>query len=130
MRAFIPKAFVPTLALLTAFVCTPAFAQVPVPAAPPDAPAQAAPPDAAPAPARPRAQRPRGTFAQRFNAANTTHDGKLTLEQARAARFRSVVRNFTAMDRDGKGYVTRHDVVAYRKALRAQRAAPAQVQPQ
>lgn len=127
------RALIPTLAL--ALLAAPAFAQAPAPAAPvapgpvapaPMAPPPAAAPEAMPAPpqARPRPQRPRMTFAQRFDAANTTHDGKLTLEQARAARLAVVVRNFSAIDRDNKGYVTRRDMVAYNKARRAQRTAP------
>jgi hypothetical protein len=69
------------------------------------------------------------TFRQRFEAANTTHDGRLTLDQARAARLRAIVRNFTAIDRDNKGYITRRDVVAYRRTVRAQRAARSPAQP-
>jgi len=42
---------------------------------------------------------------QRFKAANTTNDGKLTLEQAKAGMPR-VAKNFDKIDADHKGYVT------------------------
>lgn len=42
---------------------------------------------------------------QRFKAANTTGDGKLTLEQAKAGMPR-VAKNFDKIDVDHKGYVT------------------------
>jgi len=42
---------------------------------------------------------------QRFKAANTSGDGKLTLEQARAGMPR-VAKNFGSIDADHKGYVT------------------------
>ena len=117
------RAFIPTLAL--ALLAMPVLAQTPAPTEPAPPPAMAAP-QATPAPALPRVQRPRMTFAQRFEAANTTHDGKLTLEQARTARLAVVVRNFAAIDRDNKGYITRRDMVAFNKARRAQRTPPAQ----
>jgi Ca2+-binding EF-hand superfamily protein len=42
---------------------------------------------------------------QRFKAANTTADGKLTLEQAKAGMPR-VAKNFDKIDTDHKGYIT------------------------
>ena len=42
---------------------------------------------------------------QRFKAANTSGDGKLTLEQAKAGMPR-VAKNFDKIDVDHKGYVT------------------------
>ena len=42
---------------------------------------------------------------KRFNAANTTHDGKLTLEQAKAGMPR-VAKNFDKIDTEKNGYVT------------------------
>lgn len=75
------------------------------------------------------AHRARKTYAERFAAANTTHDGKLTLEQARAGRMRSIVKNFAAMDAEKRGYVTFDQVTAYRAAHRTPRrprATPAQ----
>ncbi len=41
----------------------------------------------------------------RFKAANTSNDGKLTLEQAKAGMPR-VAKNFDKIDTDHKGYVT------------------------
>ncbi len=42
---------------------------------------------------------------QRFKAANTSADGKLTLEQAKAGMPR-VAKNFDKIDTDHKGYIT------------------------
>lgn len=42
---------------------------------------------------------------QRFKAANTTNDGKLTLDQAKAGMPR-VAKNFDKIDVDHKGYIT------------------------
>jgi Ca2+-binding EF-hand superfamily protein len=50
-----------------------------------------------------------GHFAeleQRFAAADKDHDGKLTLEEARAAGMTSVVRDFALIDKDKQGFVT------------------------
>ena len=71
-------------------------------------------------------------FITRFNAANTTHDGKLTLEQARAAHMEYVVRNFNAIDTQHQGYVTLADLQAYRQRVHAARGStqPAQPSPQ
>ncbi len=48
---------------------------------------------------------PRTALAQRFAAANVTHDGRLTRQQA-AAGMPLVAQNFDAIDLDQKGYVT------------------------
>ena len=58
-------------------------------------------------------------FRERFDAANTTHDGRLTLAQAEAGRMRMVARNFDAIDSDHKGYVTLGDVRTFNRARRA-----------
>ena len=58
------------------------------------------------------------TMADRFEQANTTHDGHLTLEQAKTG-YKSVAQHFSAIDRDKKGYVTEDDIRAYFKAQRA-----------
>jgi len=58
------------------------------------------------------------TFHQRFEQANTTHDGHLTLDQAKTG-MKSVARHFDAIDKDHKGYVTEADIHAYYKAMRA-----------
>ncbi|MGI4953368.1 MAG: EF-hand domain-containing protein [Janthinobacterium lividum] len=91
----------------------PTMAPAADPAAAPTAPA------AAPA----RVRRGRQTMQQRYEAANTTHDGKLTLEQARAGRMTRVVRNFDAIDNGKKGYVTLAEIHAFNKAKRAARKA-------
>jgi len=65
---------------------------------------------------------------ENFYAANTTHDGHLTLAQAQAASFRPVVDHFTEIDVAKRGYVTFYDIEAWRmddmaKHLEAQAAA-------
>lgn len=60
------------------------------------------------------------TMTERFEQANVTHDGHLTLDQAKSA-YKSVARHFAAMDLDKKGYVTEDDIHAYYKAQRALR---------
>ena len=65
------------------------------------------------------------TVRERFAVANTTHDGKLTLEQAKAG-FPAMARLFDAIDRDHKGYITLDDIKAYYDAKRARQAAAAQ----
>ncbi len=72
------------------------------------------------APVRPRAHR---TIAQRFDAANSTHDGHLTLSQARAGHMNAVARDFGAIDKDRKGYVTMDEIREHNKAQRAARKA-------
>ncbi len=58
------------------------------------------------------------TMAQHFEQANTTHDGHLTLDQAKAG-YKAIARHFAAIDQDKKGYVTEDDIHAYYKAQRA-----------
>jgi hypothetical protein len=64
-------------------------------------------------------------LAQRFDAANVTHDGRLTRDQA-AAGMPLVAQNFDAIDIDGKGYVTLPEVRAFAVQRRAERGAAAQ----
>jgi hypothetical protein len=112
MRLALPFA---AAALLLA---VPALAQTSTTPATP-APATAAPSTStAPAPA---AKKPshRQTLQQRYDAANTTHDGKLTKDQAAAANWPYVVNNFAAIDKDKKGYVTTDDIRAYARARHA-----------
>jgi hypothetical protein len=73
----------------------------------------------------------RMTLQQRFDAANTAHDGHLTKDQATAANWPYVANNFAAMDKDKKGYVTVQDIRAYAKAhhMARQKPAPAPAQP-
>ncbi len=49
-----------------------------------------------------------------FYAANTTHDGHLTLAQAKAANFKPVVDHFSDIDVKKRGYVTFYDIQAWR----------------
>ncbi len=53
-------------------------------------------------------------FHKKFEAANTTHDGHLTLAQAQAAGLKPIVTNFAAIDTAHRGYVTFNDVIAWR----------------
>jgi hypothetical protein len=62
----------------------------------------------------------RMTLKERFAQANTTNDGHLTMEQAKAGLPR-VAKNFTVIDKDNKGYVTLTDIQDYYKAQRAAR---------
>lgn len=62
-----------------------------------------------------------GSLAQRFAAANATHDGRLTREQAEAG-MPMVARNFDAIDLDHKGYVTLPDIRGFVAQRRAERA--------
>ena len=101
-------------------------ASPPVTAAP--APGMTAP-SAQPGAPAPRRQRRSVAFQQRFDTANTTHDGKLTLEQAKAGRMRQVERNFDKIDVSHKGYVTVDDIRAYRRAQRQARAAAKRAAP-
>jgi hypothetical protein len=54
-----------------------------------------------------------GAFLVKFYAANTTHDGHLTLAQAKAAGFQPVVDHFTDIDVAKHGYVTFYDIQAW-----------------
>lgn len=62
---------------------------------------------------------------QKFEAANTTHDGHLTEAQAESGGMKRVAKNFAAIDTDKKGYVTIEEIRAYRKAQRAAKAGDA-----
>lgn len=62
------------------------------------------------------------SWEQRFAQANTTGDGRLTLEQAKAG-YVAVARHFKEIDLDGKGWVTTDDIRAWHKAQRAARQA-------
>lgn len=95
------------------------------------APAGAAPAETAPAPKAgasqaasqdPAPAKPRTTLEERFKAANTTGDGRLTYAQAQAKMPR-VAHNFEAMDKDRKGHVTLADIRAYDAERRAARKA-------
>ncbi|HTQ70797.1 MAG TPA: hypothetical protein VMH92_04805 [Acidocella sp.] len=49
-----------------------------------------------------------------FYTANTTHDGHLTLAQAKAADFKPVIDHFSDIDVKKHGYVTFYDIQAWR----------------
>ena len=66
-------------------------------------------------------QHPKGRA--RFDAANTTHDGRLTPDQAQAAGWRAIVVHFQDIDSDHKGYVTWQDIRAWQQSRRAAKAA-------
>ena len=106
MRLVLPLA---TLALLAA----PAYAQTAPQAA--TSPAAASPSASSPAPAP--APHHRLSMDERFTKANTTHDGHLTLAQAKAG-YPTVARHFTEIDTAKNGYVTEDDIRAWEKAER------------
>jgi hypothetical protein len=90
-------------------------------APPPDGSAPP-PADYGPPPAtnrQPPAAGPRNGFLARFQAANTTNDGKLTLDQAQAAHMIGIVKFFSQIDADHKGYVTIQDIQSWVASRRA-----------
>ena len=111
---------IPLLALLAALTLTPAMAQTAPPYTPAPAPGVSTPPATPPANGRPQQRR---RMRERFEAANTTRDGKLTLDQAKAANMVRIVRNFDAIDSQRRGYVTMEDIRTYSRAQRAARRA-------
>lgn len=95
------------------------------------APAAAAPAPATPAPATSSAASSAKKFhkhtqslQERFDAANTTHDGRLTKDQAAAAKWGYVTSHFSAIDKDHRGYVSVDDIRAYAKARHSTHKAP------
>jgi hypothetical protein len=68
----------------------------------------------------PAAQHARLSWEQHFARANATHDGHLTLEQAKAG-YVTIARHFQDIDTAGKGYVTQDDIRAWHKMQRASR---------
>lgn len=52
-------------------------------------------------------------FLMGFYAANTTHDGHLTLAQAKAANYQPVADHFAEIDVNKRGYVTFYDIEAW-----------------
>ncbi len=53
-------------------------------------------------------------FLMKFYAANTTHDGHLTLAQAQAAGMGPIAEHFTEIDVRHHGYITPYDIEAWR----------------
>lgn len=90
----------------------------------PPPPPYSAPPGTYPAPQRPSSSlAPDGALAQRFAAANVTHDGRLTRQQAQPVMPR-IAENFDAIDLDQKGYVTLAEIQTF---IHRQQAAGGQV---
>jgi len=111
MRLVLPLA---ALALLAA----PAYAQTAPAAVPPPMATAPAAGTTKPAPA----VHHRETMDERFAKANATHDGHLTLVQAKAG-YPMVAKRFTEIDAAKRGYVTEDDIRAWEKAARARREA-------
>ncbi len=74
----------------------------------------------APPATAPRARR--RTLEERFDAANTTHDGHLTAEQARS-HMPAVARDFDQIDTAHVGYVTLDQIRDHNRAAAAARRA-------
>jgi hypothetical protein len=64
----------------------------------------------------------RRSAAQHFSDANTSHDGKLTLDQATSG-YKSIAKSFSQIDVSHHGYVTMDDIKAWRAAKKAARQA-------
>jgi hypothetical protein len=64
----------------------------------------------------------RRSAADHFSDANTTHDGRLTLDQA-SAGYKSIAKAFTQIDASHHGYVTLDDIKAWKAAKKAARQA-------
>ena len=98
------------LLVMLPFCAAPAFAQQ---AAEPAPEQVAAAPESAPA-------HHRLTWEQRFAQANTTHDGHLTMDQAKGG-YQSVARHFAEIDANRKGFITTDDIRAWHKQQREAR---------
>jgi hypothetical protein len=59
------------------------------------------------------------SLRDRFAAANTTGDGRLTQQQAQAGGMQGVAAHFAQIDRDNKGYVTLQDIHMWYASRRA-----------
>jgi Ca2+-binding EF-hand superfamily protein len=59
-----------------------------------------------------RAQRMTQMLEQRFNAADTNHDGKLTLAEAQAGMPR-IAQHFGEIDTNHQGYITLDQIKAF-----------------
>ncbi len=122
MRLALPLAAFALLAIPAAAQTTP---NAPIPQASTVAPAQTPTPAAATPDAAPRHGHARKGYLsldKRFQMANSTHDGHLTLDQARSAEvMHTVAENFDSIDKDHKGYVTEDDIRAWYKGRRAAR---------
>jgi hypothetical protein len=70
----------------------------------------------------PAAHHGRRSAAEHFADANTTHDGRLTLDQATAG-YKSIAKSFNQIDVAHHGYITMDDIKTWRAAKKAARAA-------
>jgi hypothetical protein len=52
-------------------------------------------------------------WQQKFATANTTHDGHLTLAQAQTAGLKPVIKHFSAIDTQNRGYITFNQLMAW-----------------
>jgi hypothetical protein len=69
-------------------------------------------------------------LAQRFEAANVTHDGCLTQQQAAMGGLKSVARNFVQIDTARRGCVTLDQIQVFNQQRRAmKRQQTQQMQP-
>ena len=94
----------------------------PLASAPPRTAAPAGPGTEQTAPVTTAHRRTHRTLQERFDEANVTHDGHLTLEQARA-KMPAVARDFVAIDTAKNGYVTVDEIKQHAKEARAARRA-------
>ncbi|HUB47703.1 MAG TPA: hypothetical protein VMB73_22220 [Acetobacteraceae bacterium] len=105
----------PLLLVLPLFLGQAHAQSAPAPSAPtvaaPAAAAQTAPPAGQ---TKASLKQHRMTWQQRFATANTTHDGHLTPQQAKAG-YLTISRHFNEIDADKKGYVTVADVANWHK---------------
>lgn len=102
--------------LMLATTSLPGYAQTPTSPSP-----QTNTTTPAPAPVVPKANK----LGRRFAAANITHDGHLTLDQARHAKWTQVVKRFAQIDVDNKGFVTEQEIRTAAAAARAAKPAVA-----
>ena len=80
-------------------------------------PAQPAPPDAST-----RAAHARAKFEERFNAADTDHDGMLSREEAQRG-MPNVYKHFDEIDTAKRGQISKEEIAAFMAKLARQRRA-------
>ena len=64
----------------------------------------------------------RRTADEHFTEANITHDGRLTMDQAKAG-YKSIARSFDQIDIKHRGYITMDEIKAWKAAKKAARQA-------
>ncbi len=57
-----------------------------------------------------------GSVEAHFAAANTTHDGHLTRQQAELADWPRVAKHFSEIDSDNKGWITAEQIHAFNRS--------------